>query len=47
MPGLIIASINDGDASTPGLESLIHYKRIVLVFNATPHAISHGGGSDC
>jgi len=43
VPGLIIASINDGDASTPGLENLdANYKRIVLVFNATPHAISHG-----
>ena len=43
VPGLIIASINDGDASTPGLEKLdSNYKRIVLVFNATPHAISHG-----
>ena len=41
-PGLIIASINDGDASTPGLPSLdANYKRVVLAFNATPNEISH------
>lgn len=41
-PGLIIASINDGDASTPGLQALdSNYKRIVLAINATPRRISH------
>ena len=41
-PGLIIASINDGDASTPGLPMLdAQYRRVLLAFNATPNALTH------
>ena len=41
-PGLIIASINDGDASTPGLQMLdTQYRRVLLAFNATPNELTH------
>lgn len=42
-PGLIVAAINDGDASTrPGLGVVDdNFRRLVIAFNATPNAISH------
>jgi len=41
-PGLIIASINDGDASAPGLPILDKkYRRLLLAFNATPKVLEH------
>jgi len=40
---LIVAAINDGDASTrPGLGVVDdNFRRLVIAFNATPNAVSH------
>jgi len=42
-PGLIVAAINDGDASTrPGLSVVDdNFKRLVIALNATPNTVSH------